>query len=320
MRGHARSWGNAMKIAVFGGGGFIGSTIVDRLLRDGHEIRVFERPRINPYRQFAAGECVEWITGDLMSIHDVTEAVAGMDVVLHLVSTTLPKNSNDDPIYDVQSNLVATLQLLGAMVAQGVRKIVFISSGGTVYGNPQYLPIDERHPTEPRVSYGITKLAIEKYLLMYQHLHGIRATILRVANPYGERQRIETAQGAVGVFLSKALRGQAIDIWGDGSVTRDYIYIQDVADAFARAVFYNGPKSVFNICSGIGTSLNDLIALLEVVLGQRVQRNYLPARAFDVPVSVLDNSLAKDELDWQPTVPMETGVLRTVEWMRSTLK
>lgn len=305
-----------MKIVVFGGGGFIGSTIVDRLLRDGHEIRVFERPRIDPYRQFTAGERVEWLTGDLMSVHDVTNAVAGMDVVLHLVSTTLPKNSNDDPIYDVQSNLVATLQLLGAMLTQGVRKIVFISSGGTVYGNPQYVPIDERHPTEPRVSYGITKLAIEKYLLMYQQLHGIKATILRVANPYGERQRIETAQGAVGVFLSRALHGQAIDIWGDGTVTRDYIYIQDVADAFARAVVYDGPKSVFNICSGIGTSLNELIELLERVLGQRVQQNYLPARAFDVPVSILDNGLAKAEMAWEPRVSMVEGVARTLEWMR----
>lgn len=309
-----------MKVVVFGGGGFIGSAIVDRLLRDGHEIRVFERPRIDPYRHFTETERVEWLTGDLMSVHDVTNAVAGMDVVLHLVSTTLPKSSNDDPIYDVQSNLVATLQLLNAMVTQAVPKIVFISSGGTVYGHPQYLPIDERHPTEPRVSYGITKLAIEKYLLMFEHLHGIKATILRVANPYGERQRIETAQGAVGVFLSRALHGQAIEIWGDGSVTRDYIYIQDVADAFARAVLYDGSKSVFNICSGIGTSLNELIGLLERVLGLDVQRNYLPARAFDVPVSILDNALAKAELGWEPRVSMEEGVVRTVEWMRTLRK
>lgn len=308
-----------MKIVVFGGGGFIGSTIVDRLLRDGHEIRVFERPRIDPYRQFTTAEHVEWVTGDLMSVHDVTNAVAGMDVVLHLVSTTLPKNSNDDPIYDVQSNLVATLQLLGAMVAQGVRKVVFISSGGTVYGNPQYLPIDEGHPTEPRVSYGITKLAIEKYLLMYQHLHGIKATILRVANPYGERQRIETAQGAVGVFLSRALHGQAIDIWGDGTVTRDYIYIQDVADAFARAVVYDGPKSVFNICSGTGTSLNQLIAVLERMLGHELCRNSHPPRAFDISVSVLDNALAKAELGWTPEVSLDEGIRRTLDWMRGAV-
>ena len=181
--------------------------------------------------------------GDFSSTHDVSDAISGVDIVLHLVSTTLPKSSNDDPIYDVQSNVVATLQMLNAMVAHNVRKIVFISSGGTVYGNPMYLPIDEKHPTDPLVSYGITKLAIEKYLQMYSHLYGIRAITLRVANPYGERQRIETAQGAVGVFLHHALKGLPIEIWGDGSVTRDYIHVSDVAEAFVRAVEYSGAKS-----------------------------------------------------------------------------
>ena len=159
-----------MKCVVFGGGGFIGSAIVDRLLRDGHTIRIFERPRVEPYRKFEAHEQVEWMVGDMLSTHDVEDAIDGTDIVLHLVSTTLPKSSNDDPIYDVQSNVVATLQMLNAMVAHNVRKIVFISSGGTVYGNPMYLPIDEKHPTDPLVSYGITKLAIEKYLQMYQSL------------------------------------------------------------------------------------------------------------------------------------------------------
>jgi len=201
-----------------------------------------------------------------------------------------------------------------------VGKIVFISSGGTVYGDPTYLPIDERHPTEPRVSYGITKLAIEKYLLMYQHLHGIKANILRVANPFGERQRVETAQGAVGVFLYKAIMNQALDIWGDGSVTRDYLYVGDVADAFARAVDYNGEKSVFNISSGVGRSLNDLIGVLERVLGQKIARRHLPGRPFDVPASVLDNSLAWKELGWKPKVDFEEGVLRTATWMRRTLQ
>lgn len=308
-----------MKITIFGGGGFIGSTIADRLLKDGHELRIFERPRVEPYRQFLDGERVEWLTGDLMSVHDVSNAIDGVDVVLHLVSTTLPKNSNDDPIYDVQSNLVATLQLLNAMVAKQVRKIVFISSGGTVYGNPVYLPIDEKHPTEPRVSYGITKLAIEKYLLMFQELHGIKANILRVANPFGERQRIETAQGAVGVFLNKALQNQPIEIWGDGSVTRDYLYISDVAEAFACAVDYDGKKSVFNISSGVGTSLNDMIVLLEQVLGREVIRHYQPGRPFDVPISVLDNSLARLELGWEPKVTIEDGIVKTAEWMRKVL-
>lgn len=308
-----------MKITIFGGGGFIGSAIADRLLKDSHELRIFERPRVDAYRQFSDGEKVEWLSGDLMSVHDVNNAIDGVDAVLHLVSTTLPKSSNDDPIYDVQSNLVASLQLLNAMVAKKVRKIVFISSGGTVYGVPTYLPVNEKHPTEPQVSYGITKLAIEKYLLMYQRLHGIKANILRVANPFGERQRVETAQGAVGVFLSKALQNEPIEIWGDGSVARDYLYISDVAEAFARAVDYDGAKSVFNISSGVGTTLNEMIVMIERVLGREVVRHYLPGRPFDVPVNVLDNSLARQELGWAPQVTLEEGIVKTAEYMRKVL-
>lgn len=309
-----------MKILIFGGGGFIGSAIADRLLRDGHSLRIFERPRVEPYRQFLSGESVEWVTGDLMSNHDVGEAIDGMDVILHLVSTTIPKTSNDDPIYDVQSNLVATLQMLNAMVERKVNRLVFISSGGTVYGPPEYLPVDERHPTEPQVSYGITKLALEKYLLMYQHLHGIKTTILRVTNPYGQRQRVETAQGAIGVFLSRALKDQTVEIWGDGSVTRDYIYVADVADAFAAAIAYEGPKSVFNISSGKGVTLNDLLSRIETTLGTAVKKEYQPGRPYDVPISVLDNSLASKELDWSPKVSLEQGLKLTAEWMKRSMQ
>lgn len=304
-----------MKIVIFGGGGFIGSTITDRLLLDGHEIRIFERPRVEPYRKFKEDERVEWITGDFSSTKDVSDVTQGVDAVLHLVSTTLPKNSNDDPIYDVQSNVVSTLQMLGAMVANHVRRIVFISSGGTVYGEPVYLPIDEKHPTNPLVSYGITKLAIEKYLHVFERMHGIKAVTLRVANPYGERQRVETAQGAVGVFLHHALKGKPIDIWGDGSVMRDYIHVSDVADAFVNALEYTGNKKVFNISSGVGTSLNELLGMLENALGKSIDRRYLPGRPFDVPVNVLSNDLARKELKWSPVISMQNGIARTVEWM-----
>ncbi|CAH1193054.1 UDP-glucose 4-epimerase [Candidatus Nitrotoga sp. BS] len=309
-----------MKCVIFGGGGFIGSAIVDRLLRDGHTIRIFERPRVEPFRKFEAHEQVEWMVGEMLSTHDMVDAIDGADIIFHLVSTTLPKSSNDDPIYDVQSNLVATLQMLNAMVARNVPKIIFISSGGTVYGSPTYLPIDECHPTEPQVSYGITKLAIEKYLLMYERLHGIKAIILRVSNPFGERQRVETAQGAVGVFMHRALNGLPIDIWGDGSVTRDYLYVSNVADAFAKAVSYSGSKSVFNISSGTGTSLNALIELLEDVLDTSIERRYLSGRPFDVPVSVLSNSLAMHEMEWAPEVPLREGIARTVLWMKRELE
>jgi UDP-glucose 4-epimerase len=305
-----------MKITVLGGGGFIGSTIVDRLLRDGHQIRVFERPRIDSYRTFTPDEQVEWINGDLMSLHDIREAVSGVDAVLHLVSTTLPKSSNDDPVYDVQSNLVASIQLLQIMVQEKVGKIVFISSGGTVYGTPQYLPMDERHPTEPRVSYGITKLAIEKYLGMFQYLHRVKTVTLRVANPYGERQRVETAQGAIAVFLDRTLRGQAIEIWGDGSAERDYIHVSDVAEAFARALVYEGSEQVFNVATGQGTSLNELLRIIESVTGLPGKVSFKPGRPFDVPVSVLDNRRAQQELGWSPVIDLHEGIRRTAHWMR----
>ena len=305
-----------MNCVIFGGGGFIGSAVTDRLLLDGHFVRVFERPKVEPYRKFYQSERFEWVTGDFFSTHDVSNAIDGADAVIHLVSTTLPKGSNDDPIYDVQSNLVSTLQMLNAMVTKKIPKIVFISSGGTVYGTPIYLPIDEKHPTDPHVSYGITKLAIEKYLLLFEREHGIKATILRVANPFGERQRIETAQGAVTMFLYRALRSQCIEIWGDGSITRDYVYIKDVADAFALPLEYSGPKNIFNISSGLGTSLNELTELLEEVLERVIERRYLPGRSFDVNISILDNNLARQELGWVPKIHLRDGIIRTMEWMK----
>jgi len=308
-----------MKVVVFGGGGFIGSAIADRLLAEGHALRIFERPRVQPYREFTDSEEVEWVAGDISSMHDVSDAIHGVDAVLHMVSTTLPKSSNDDPIFDVQTNVVGSLHILNAMVTHRVPSIVFISSGGTVYGNPLYLPVDENHPTNPVVSYGITKLAIEKYLQVYERLYGIKAITLRVANPYGERQRLETAQGAVGVFLHHAIKGVPVEIWGDGSVTRDYIHVSDVADAFSTALEYSGEQRLFNVSSGVGTSLNDLIDRIEDVLGQSIERRYLAGRSFDVPVNVLCNELARSELDWIPLVSMAEGIGRTAEWMRREL-
>ena len=306
-----------MKCVVFGGGGFIGSTIVDRLLVAGHSVRIFERPRVAPYRLFSETEKVEWMTGDFLSIHDISSALEGMDTVIHLVSFTLPKTSNDDLIYDVQTNLIATIQLLNSMLAMKVNKIVFISSGGTVYGVPRYIPVDEDHPTDPVVSYGITKLAIEKYLLMFKILHGMKVLILRVANPYGPRQRVETPQGAVAAFFHRSLQNQKIEIWGDGSITRDYIYIDDVAEAFLRAVEYSGDLSVFNISSGIGTSLNELAELIGESIGRQLDCIYLEKRPFDVPTSILNNNLAATHLGWVPKTVLQYGLAKTAEWLRN---
>lgn len=308
-----------MKCVVLGGGGFIGSAIADRLLLDGHHVRIFERAGAQPFRSFSDREAVEWMTGDLFDHQNVNGAIAGCDTVVHLVSSTLPKSSNDDPVFDVQSNVVGTLHLLNAMVAQNIRKIIFISSGGTVYGKPAYLPVDEDHPTNPIVSYGVTKLAIEKYLTIYEARYGINAITLRVTNPFGERQRIGTGQGAVGVFLHRALTGQPIEIWGDGNVVRDFIHVSDVADAFARCIDYDGPHRLFNISSGEGTSLNELVGIIRQTLGAAVKCNYQDARSFDTPVSILSNALAMQELGWAPRVSLQAGIARTAAWMRESI-
>lgn len=307
-----------MKCLVLGGGGFIGSAVCDHLLHDGHTVRVLARPKLAPYRDFAPKEPLEWMRGDFLNVHDLHEAVQGVDAVLHLVSTTVPKSANDDPIRDVQSNLVGTLQLLQILRAQPVGKIIFVSSGGTVYGPPRYLPIDEDHPTNPLTAYGITKLAIEKHLQMFTHLHGVPSIILRVSNPYGPRQRIEAAQGAVGVFLHRALAGAPIEIWGDGETTRDYIYISDVAEACARALAYDGREQIFNVGTGQGTSLNTLVKWIELMSGRSVQRVYQPARAFDVPVSVLDNNRIQEAFGWAPQIGLQEGLTRTLAWIQQT--
>lgn len=309
-----------MKYVIFGGGGFIGSTIADQLLEEGHSLRIFERPRVAPYRTFAEHERVEWVTGDFQSKHNLHTAMEGTDGVLHLVSTTLPKSSNDDPIYDIQTNVIATLNMLDVMVELGMKKIIFISSGGTVYGRPQQVPVPETHPTNPEVSYGISKLAIEKYLYLYSQLHGIEPITLRAANPYGERQRIETAQGAIAAFVSRAATGKPIEIWGDGTVTRDYIYIKDLTTAFVKALAYQGKEQVFNIGSGTGTSLNTLIDLVEATLDKPVQRIYKPGRPFDVPINVLDCRLAAEELGWKAQHSLADGLRNVIPWYLDQLK
>jgi UDP-glucose 4-epimerase len=304
-----------MKYLLFGGGGFIGSAVADRLLADGHALRIFELPRVDPHRPFDSSESVEWLTGDFQNVHDLRRAIGGVDAVLHLVSTTLPKGSNEDPVYDVNTNVISTIHMLNTMVQTGVKRIIFISSGGTVYGVPHAIPIPEDHPTDPEVSYGITKLMIEKYLYLYSRLHGLEPISLRVANPYGERQRAGTGQGAVSAFIRRALAGEPIEIWGDGSVARDYIYISDVACACALAMQYRGAKMIFNISSEVGTSLTDLVAAIETIIQKPLQVRHLPGRSFDVPISVLDSSLAKKELNWAPKVGLLEGLRRTISWL-----
>lgn len=305
-----------MKCMVLGGGGFLGSNLCDSLLTSGYSVRIFDRPNLRRFRKFSAEEDVEWVEGDFANIEDVSHAVSGCDVIYHLVSTTLPQSSNDNPVYDVETNLVGTLNLLTHAHNEKIKKIIFISSGGTVYGVPENIPIKENHPSNPLCSYGITKLAIEKYLHLFYTLYGLDYCILRLANPFGERQRLTGAQGAVAVFLDKASRGQSIEIWGDGSVVRDYIYVCDAIDAMVKAINYCGRERIFNVGSGKGHSLNDILDEIESLIGRPVERKYMQGRPLDVPVNVLDIEQAKRCLQWQPISTFRQGLERTLEWLK----
>lgn len=306
-----------MNCLILGGAGFIGSHLAETLAAQGARVRVFDRPNVVIPPVLANEPRIEWVSGDFQSAADVQGVVRGTEVIFHLVSTTLPKSSNEDPEYDVTSNVVGTIRLLKCAVQSKVRKVVFISSGGTVYGRPQSVPIAETHPTDPLVSYGITKLAIEKYLALYHVLEGLAYTVLRVANPYGERQRTTAAQGAVAVFARHALADRPLQVWGDGSVVRDYVYIEDVVRAFLLAASYEGEERVFNIGSGAGLSLNEVLATMEDLLGRPVRRDYLPGRKFDVPRNVLDVSRARALLGWQPEISFREGLRRTLDWIRA---
>ncbi len=263
---------------------------------------------------------IEYIIGDLGNHGALDEIVQGMDWVFHLAYTTLPKTSNDDPIYDVRSNLVDTIQLLQECCKVGIKKFVFISSGGTIYGVPQSIPIKENHPTEPICSYGITKLAIEKYLHLFYHLYNLDYVVLRLSNPYGEWQNPHAKQGAIGVFLGRVAQGEAINIWGDGEVVRDYIYIKDAVQALVQGAKYKAHDDeprIFNIGSGQGCSLNELVRVIRDTVDVPVKVEYLTARDLDVPANVLDISLAKKKLGWQPATDLSEGIAASWQWIRS---
>ena len=301
-----------MKSIILGGNGFIGSHLVDRLLSEGDSVRVFDRCE-EPYRK--PNKDVEYCYGDFGNRALLKNALKDVRIVYHLISTTVPKTSNDDPIFDVTSNLVETLYLLQKCVELNVSKIVFLSSGGTVYGVPTSLPVSESSHTDPKCSYGITKLSIEKYIALFSEINGLDYAILRPSNPYGPRQNPNGLQGAIGVFLGRILNNQPVDIWGDGEVVRDYIYIDDLVDGIAISAKKSTHTKLFNLGTGSGYSLNFILGVIKDVLGRDFEVRYLAGRGFDIPRIYLDIQLAKMELGWTPSTSLAKGIGRTAEFI-----
>jgi UDP-glucose 4-epimerase len=301
------------KALVTGGNGFIGSHLVDALLVAGYKVRVLDLfgRRFGPVPVDA-----EWICSDINTEYVIREATTGMDVVFHLAWTSIHETSTREPLQDITSNLEPSVRLVDECYRAGVQRVVFLSSAGTAYGPAQYSPVDEKHPTDPISAYGITKLAVEKYLHLYHHLYDLDYVVLRASVPYGPGQDPRKRQGAISVFLYRLARGKPIEIWGDGSIVRDYFYIDDlVTAALSAAAAQTVPERVFNLGGGRGYSLNELVQVIEKVTGQRTKVEYQAGRPFDVPAMVLDTSRAAAYLKWTPQVELPEGVARTWHWI-----
>ena len=300
-------------ILVLGGFGFVGSNIIEALLRTNlFNIIVFEFKGVTS--KFASR--VKVFHGDFNSEEDLAEVFNNnkIDIVLHLITTTVPATSNDNIEYDVISNLVGTVRLLNIMVQHKALKVVFLSSGGTVYGAVNESKASEDHPTYPISSHGIVKLSIEKYLYLYHRLHNLDYLILRVSNPYGPWHNSEK-QGFIDVVIKKILRNEKVVVYGDGTIVRDYIYVKDVANIIAHLLTLNLFNQIINIGSGKGYSINQV---LEYIAESHPDMDieYKPSRKYDLQRIIL-NTKKMNSLDKFVLTDIGKGIKLTYQWHKA---
>lgn len=302
-----------MNILVIGGNGFIGSHLIDHLLIKGHNVRVFdivfERYREPLYN-------VDYRISSLDNIPDLYESLLGIDIVFHLASSSVPSTSNIDPVADINKNLLPTLNILNLIVKLGIKKIIFFSSGGAVYGNPLTTPISEEHPLRPISSYGIVKATIEKYLFLYQRMYDLKPLIIRPSNPYGARQGHFMAQGVISTFLRKVMMNEGISVYGDGNYTKDYIYIKDLINICYELSFSN-EFGAFNIGSGKGISINQIIDQIKKTTGRNLEINYVGEQSYDVNHFILDISKVNNIVGSLPTTSLEVGIYELWSWINT---
>jgi len=301
-----------MRVLVVGGNGFIGSHIVDALLSENVSVSVLDR---SPERFRSRLPEVRYLLGSFGDSEAVESALMdGPDVVIHLANYSLSLDVAGIPESDLR-NLNDSVKLFEACIRRQVRKIVFMSTGGKIYGITGHLPVKETDPTNPLGSYGIMKLSIEKHLISLSHYHGVKAVILRPSNPYGVRQSPLGRQGAIPIFGWRMLHQEPITIWGDGDAVRDYIDVRDVA-AFCSMAALRECTGIFNLGSGIGISTRQIVSLLTDVLGVNPIITRKPARKFDVPAIILDSSRAKEQFNWTPQLDLRLGLIHVAEWLR----
>jgi UDP-glucose 4-epimerase len=306
-----------MKILVTGGAGFIGSHIVDAYLGLGHDVAIIDNMSTgraanrNPKARFYE-----------VDIRD-SEAIGKIfqnerfDVVNHHAAQMDVRKSVADPVFDASVNIVGMLTLLECCVKHKVGKFIFASSGGAMYGEQDYYPADENHPTRPISPYGVAKLTTEHYLFCYKAIHGIDSVALRYANVYGPRQNPHGEAGVVAIFATRLLDGTATVINGDGRQTRDYVFVGDVVNANVLGLTYQG-FDFFNIGTGVETDVNTLFRHIRDAAGSTMEETHGPAKAGDVLRSCLDHRKIQNTLGWTPTVPLSEGLRRTVDYFRKS--
>jgi UDP-glucose 4-epimerase len=304
-----------MKILVTGGAGFIASHVTDEYIKQGHDVVVIDnlstgiRENVNPQAQF-----VEMDIQDTQ-IFKLFEKEK-FDVVNHHAAQMDIRLSVKDPTFDARNNILGTINLAEASVRNDIKKFIFISSGGAIYGEQDYFPADEIHPTRPLSPYGIAKLAGEKYLYYYNKTYNLNFVSLRYANIFGPRQNPHGEAGVIAIFTSKLFSNETPIINGEGKQTRDYVYVADVVEANVKALNYN-QTDYFNIGTGIETDVNELFYLLNNLTGRNFEEKHRSAKPGEQQRSVLNNRKAKEHLNWQPTVRLEEGLQKTVDFFKN---
>jgi UDP-glucose 4-epimerase len=308
------------KCLIVGGGGFIGSHIA-QILSIRQDYAVFVGGRSESPR-YALPKNVAYLQMDIGASEFSHEWIADYQVIIDLAYASVPMTSFVDPVQDVTSNLPSTVNLIKKSSESNLERFVLVSSGGTVYGNPVSLPIDENHPTNPVSPYGITKLAAEKYGLMYHRSHGLPIVIVRPGNPYGPNQRGNLGQGFIGTAIFSVLSNKTIQIFGERGTLRDYIFVSDLAEGIVAALDYGSPGATYNIGTGIGLDNRSILDQLTVIAnadGYDLTVVNVPARSFDVSANVLSPARLTYVSRWRPRIDFQEGLAQTWDWAKTVL-
>ncbi len=305
-----------MKILVIGGAGFIGSHVVDAYVSAGHEVAVIDN--LSSGQSGNVNPAAQMNRLDIRDQEGVAATIASFkpEIVNHHAAQSEVPKSVADPMYDASVNIVGGLNILKASVDHGVKKLIFSSTGGALYGEPDVVPADEDHPVRPLSPYGTSKYSFEQYLGTFMRTFGLEYTVLRYANIYGPRQDFMAEEGRViAIFASRMLAGKAVTIDGDGEQSRDMLHVADVATANIHALD-RGAGGVYHVSTGIPVTINDLFRKLALLTDYKLAPNYGPARKGDVYRIALDNSRARRDLGWEPRMQLEEGLSLTVDYFR----